>query len=141
MTVKTKGKVAKTETTKKETEPKDDKPTIGLVFRTQEQFAKLFTLSLSFDTRLRLKNIRTHVLPKLENFAETRTEIIQKYGESKDGKSWIMQPDNEEGQTELKNLYAVELKVSFDKIPESAFGDNLSILEVEALSWMIQEGV
>lgn len=141
MTVKTKGKTTK-ETTNTETEPKDDKPTIGLVFNTQREFAKLFTLSLTFDTRLQLKNIRTHVSGKLENFAETRMEIYRKFGESTDGKSYKIKPEHlDEAQTELKNLFNVPLKVAFDKIPESAFGDSLSVLEVEALSWMIQEGV
>lgn len=113
--------------------------TVWQYLQSQNQFNGLFEIKLPFALRFALKQIKNELLPQLESYEETRKELLQNYGA--DEKGAIKEDSRAEFNQEFAALAGKSLTLNSEKIPESEFGDNLSVSDVEQLKWLIQEGI
>lgn len=89
-----------------------------------ENIRALQEISFPVKVSYKIKRLVDKLKPILETYNEKRTELVKKYGEENEDKSFSVKEENlKEFYKELSELSSNEEEVEFEKIKVSELGD------------------
>lgn len=123
---------------------------INEILKAKQSFEKVMASELDFKLAYRCRKILKKVIKELENYNETRNELIKKHGEpvkNKKGKviegSFVVSKKNtKKFREEEKGLLEMEVELGADLIPYEALeGCKISPIDVVNIELFIAEPV